>query len=888
VQIQQTSGAPGNEGLNVRVRGTGSITAGMSPLYVIDGYPMESSAFSLINPSDIESIQVLKDASSTAIYGSRGSNGVIIVTTKKGAIGPATFSYNTYVGVQQVAKKIDMMNSREYLEFFKDGHNQAWLDRAPMAGDPPHTIHDSNEMRSKYSNSSFYIIPESFNDPSNFGEVDWQDLIFRNAMMQRHELSMMGGAGNTRYSVSGSYTDQDGIEINSDYKRYNLRSSVTSQLSKKLEVGLNVSGYFSVANSLDNGKDSPLSYAIYLPPIYPLRNPDGTYGSQVRNPDIWAGDVANPIGIAENVTNFTSRNGLIASTYAQYELLPDLRYKISLNGSLENRRQKYYRPSFVDTDGSRAPKTADARNETWFDRDWLVEQTLTYNKIVAQKHALGFLAGFTSQQSFGENARVNAQNFPNDVVRTVNAGQIVGGTGTEYMNALISYLGRFTYSYNDKYLLTANIRTDGSSKFGSNNRWGTFPSVSVGWRVNNEPFLENVGQISDLKLRASWGLVGNNRLTSNYGAISRLSNSYYVLNGALVNAVNPINYDNPDLGWETTRQWNLGLEFGLLNDRIRLEADFYNSRSVDLLLDVPVPTLTGYASQLQNIGQVENKGMEYLLRTRNLTGDFQWNTDFNVSFNRNKVLALGPDKRPIYAGAANAANTFITTIGKPVATFYGYQYDGVFRNQAELDAAPHLANDRPGDPRYVDVNGDGVINASDKTYIGNNQPDFIYGFNNDFSFKRFDFNVQLTGSQGAKIFSFFNRMVGIYHGDRNGLDKLNKRWRSEEDPGDGTVLRANRDPKGLQKEPSSYWVENGSFLRIRNASLGYTFDQELIKRLKMRSLRAYVTGQNLYTFTKYPGFDPETSSEGGGLSRGGDYLGYPPARTLILGLNISF
>jgi TonB-linked SusC/RagA family outer membrane protein len=887
VQIQQTNGAPGGEGLSIRVRGTGSITAGMSPLYVIDGYPMEGSAFSLINPSDIESIQVLKDASSTAIYGSRGSNGVIIVTTKKGAIGPPTISYNTYVGVQQVAKKIDVMNSREYLEFFKDGHNQAWLDRTPMAGNPPHTIHDSNEMRSKYSNSGFYIIPESFNDPSNFGEVDWQDLIFRNAMMQRHEMSVMGGVENTRYSVSGSYTNQDGIEINSDYQRYNLRSSLTSRLTKKLEVGLNVSGYYSQGNSLDNGKDSPLSYAIYLPPIYPLRNADGTYGSQVRNSEIWAGDVANPIGIAENVTNFNSRNGLIASAYAQYELIPYLNYKISLNGTLENRRLKYYRPSFVDTDGSRAPKTADARNETNFERDWLVEQTLNYNKVLGQKHTIGVLAGFTTQKSFGEFARVNAQNFPNDVVRTINAGQIVGGTNTEYLNSLISYLGRLTYAYDDKYLLTANIRTDGSSKFGANNKWGTFPSVSVGWRLNNEPFLNQVSQISDLKVRASWGLVGNNRI-GNYDAIARTSTSYYVLNNALVNAVNPINYPNPDLGWEKTRQWNLGLEVGVLNDRIRLEADFYNSRSVDLLLNVPVPTLTGYGSQLQNIGQVENKGMEYLLQTRNFTGAFKWSTDFNISFNRNKVLALGPDSRPIYAGAANAGNTFITTVGKPVATFYGYLYDGVFLNQAELDAAPHLVNDRPGDPRYVDVNGDGLINASDKTYIGNNQPNYILGFNNDFSYKGFDLNFQLTGSQGAKIYSFFNRMVGIYHGDRNGLDKLNNRWRSEAEPGNGTILRANRDPKGLQKEPSSYWVEDGSFLRIRNVSLGYNFDKDLIKRLKMSNLRAYVTGQNLYTFTKYPGFDPETSSEGSGLSRGGDYLGYPPARTLILGLNISF
>ncbi|GAA4465752.1 TonB-dependent receptor [Nibrella saemangeumensis] len=887
VQVQQTNGAPGGEGLTIRVRGTGSITAGSAPLYVIDGYPMEGSAFSLINPSDIESIQVLKDASSTAIYGSRGANGVIIVTTKKGTVGTPTISYNTFYGMQQVARKIKMMNSREYLEFFKDGHNQAWLDRAPLPGDAPHSITDGNAIRQKYTNSSFYIIPESFNDPSNFGEINWQDEIFRTAPTQRHELSLTGGVEKTRYAISGSYTNQQGIQINSDYKRYNLRTNVTSNVSKKLEVGMTVSGYFSENNSVDNGKDSPLAYAIYLPPIYPLRNPDGTYGSQVRNPEIWAGDVANPVGIAENITNLTNRNGLIASAYAQYEIIPGLKYRLSLNGTMENRRLKYYRPSFVDTDGSRAPKTADARNETWLDRDWLIEHTLNYNKTLFTKHNINLLAGYTAQKSYGEYARVNAQNFPNDVVRTLSAGQIVAGTNTEYQNSLISYLGRVNYSYEDKYLLTASIRTDGSSRFGANNKWGTFPSVSVGWRVNSEPFMSSFQPVSDLKLRASWGLVGNNRI-GNYDAIARTGTSYYVLNNNLVNSVNPINYPNPDLGWEKTRQWNLGFDLGLLNERIRLEADFYNSRSVDLLLNVPVPTLTGYSSQLQNIGKVENKGMEYLLRTRNLIGKFRWSTDFNISFNKNKVLALGPDQRPIYAGAPNANNTFITTIGMPIATFYGYLYDGVFKNQAELDAAPHLANDRPGDPRYVDINKDGVINADDKTYIGNNQPKFIFGFGNDFAYKGFDLNLQVTGSQGAKLFSFFNRMVGIYHGDRNGLVKLNDRWRSESEPGSGDILRANRDPKGLQKEPSSYWVEDGSFVRIRNVSLGYTFNNTLTQRIHVRGLRVYVTGQNLYTFTKYPGFDPETSSQGDGLSRGGDYLGYPSARTIIAGLNVSF
>ncbi|HEX9958961.1 MAG TPA: TonB-dependent receptor [Fibrella sp.] len=887
VQVQQTNGAPGGEGLTIRVRGTGSISAGSSPLYVIDGYPIDGSGFSLVNPSDIESIQVLKDASSTAIYGSRGANGVILVTTKKGKIGAPTIAFSSFYGLQQVARKIGVMNTREYLQFFKDGHNQAWLDRAPLPGDAPHTINDPNSVREKYTNSSFYVIPDSFNDPSKFPDINWQDQIFRTAPTQRHELSVSGGVDKTRYAVSGSYTNQQGIQINSDYKRYNMRTNITSNLSKKLEVGVSVSGYYSENNNVDNGKDSPLSYAVYLPPIYPLRNPDGTYGSQVRNSEIWAGDVANPVGIAENITNFTSRNGLIASSYAQFQLIEGLAYKVSLNGSLENQRLKYYRPSFVDTDGSRAPKTADARNETSMNRDWLVEQTLNYNKTLFTKHSINLLAGYTTQKSYGEFARVNAQNFPNDVVRTLSAGQIVGGTNTETEYSLISYLGRFNYAYDDKYLFTASIRTDGSSRFGANNKWGTFPSVSAGWRVSGESFMRDVRPVSDLKLRASWGLVGNNRI-GDYDAIARTSTGYNVLNNALVNAVNPVNYPNPDLGWEKTRQWNVGFDLGLLNERIRLEADFYNSRSVDLLLNVPVPTLTGYSTQLQNIGQIENKGMEFLLRTRNMVGAFKWSTDFNISFNKNTVLALGPDRRPIYAGAANAGNTFITTIGLPIATFYGYQYDGIFKNQAELDASPHLANDHAGDPRYVDINKDGQINADDKTYIGNNQPNFIFGFSNDFAYKGFDLNLQLTGSQGAKLFSFFNRMVGIYHGDRNGLLKLNDRWRSESEVGTGNILRANRDPKGLQKEPSSYWVEDGSFVRIRNVSLGYTFSNAITKQLHVKGLRLYVTGQNLYTFTKYIGYDPETSSEGSGLSRGGDYLGYPSARTVIAGLNVTF
>jgi len=885
VQVQQVSGAPGGEGLAIRVRGSGSITAGQEPLYVIDGYPMEGSAFAMVNASDIESIQVLKDASSTAIYGSRGSNGVVIVNTKKGRVGAPKISYNTYFGVQQVSKKIDVMNSEQYLEFFKDSHNQAWLDRTPLPGNPPHTILDDNSIRETYSNSSYYIIPEDFNDPNNFVDTDWQDELFRNAITQRHELSIMGGGDNTRYFVSAGYNQQDGILLNSDYERYNLRTNITSNVNEKLVVGVNFSGYYSERNSLDEGKYSALAYTLQLPPIYPVRNPDGTYGSMVRNHEIWPGDVASPIGVAENTTNFTNNNGFIASAYAEYSILENLKYKLSLNGAADNMRFKYYLPSFVDTDGTRAPHTADARNETWLNKNWLIENTISYNKTVSEKHSFDLLAGYTAQKFFREYARVNAQNFPNDAVQTLSAGQIVGGSSTESMNTLISYLGRVNYSYNNKYLLTANIRSDGSSKFGENNRWGTFPSLSVGWRVDQENFFSGIETINDLKVRASWGLVGNNRI-GDYASIGLTSTSYYVLNNSLVNAVNPNTFPNADLGWETTEQVNLGFDLGILNSRIRLEGDFYRSISVDLLLDVPVPTITGYDTQLQNIGKVENKGMEFLLRTLNFIDDFKWSTDFNISFNRNKVLALGPEDRPIFAGASSAPNTFITTVGQPIATFYGYLYDGVFMNQAELDASPHVAGDSAGDPRYVDLNNDGVINSDDRTYIGNNQPEFIYGMNNDFSYKGFNLNVQLTGSYGAETFSFFNRMVGFSHGDRNGLIKLTNRWRSETDPGDGNIFRANRDPKGLQKQPSNYWVEDASFLRIRNVSLGYTFNE--LKKLNMTALRIYLTGQNLYTFTNYSGYDPETSSEGSGLSRGGDYLGYPSARTYMIGFNVSF
>lgn len=900
VQIQQLSGMPGAEGLSIRVRGTGSITQSNEPLYVIDGYPMEGNAFRMISPSNIESIEVLKDASSTAIYGSRGANGVIIITTKKGA-GTPSISFNMYAGVQQPEKYFDMMNRDEFIDYFIDGRNQAWLDAGIVKADPdksPHKADDPNSRRKLYPNSAtLYEIPDgqggytyNFLDPASVAQMpdnDWQRLLFRNAIMQKYELTLSGGSSNTQYLFSAGYIQQEGIVLNSDFDRINLNANINSKVNEKLRVGINMSSYFSTANEQVEGKYSPIQIALQLPPIFPVTNEDGTYGSMVRNYDIFPGDVASPIGMAEQITTLRKRYGWLAILFADWEIVNDLHYKISLNGGVQDNNRNYYLPSYVDMDASRAPRMAEATNEKQTDKDWVLEQTLTYQKTFAGKHAVTALAGYTTQKHFYDRLFGEARGFPNDKIKTINAGNMYDLTGTESEYSMISYLARLNYTYDNKYLFAAAFRSDGSSRFGKNNKWGSFPSISAGWRIKQENFMKGVDLIDDLKLRASYGIAGNNRI-GNYSAIGLLNIGYYPTGDALQNTVNPNTMPNDDLGWEKTEQINLGFDLSLLNNRFRLEGDFYNSESLELLLNVPVPTITGYTSQMQNVGKVQNKGMEFLVSTKNLINVFKWSTSFNISFNKNEVLEVGPDGRPIFASAPNASNAFITQIGSPIASFYGYVYEGVFMSQEELDKYPHLSQDKVGDGRYRDINGDKKMDAKDMTILGDNHPLFTGGLANNFEYKNFNLGVQLTGSYGAEVFSIYKRMIAVYHGDRNAMVEVLDRWNSPDDPGNGQIFRPTRTPTGWSRSPSSLWLTDGSYLRIRNVTLSYNFDSAVVNKLAMKGLRVYLTGQNLYTFTKNPGYDPEASSEGGGLTKGGDYTGYPSARAFIFGVNVTF
>lgn len=901
VQVQQTGGAPGGEGLSIRVRGVGSITQSSDPLYVVDGYPMEGSAFRLLNTADIESVQVLKDASSTAIYGSRGANGVVIVTTKKGKVGPPTINVSTFAGFQQIGSKIEMMNRDQYVDWFVDGRNQAWLDAKVIDTDPdqtPHSASDPNSRRNLYSGASTqYNIPDgtggykyNFRDPASVATMpdnDWQDLLFRTALTTQNEVSVSGGTENTQYTFSGSYAKQEGIVLGTNYDRFNFRSNINSKVSKRITLGANLMAYTSNAREQESGKYSPVMFALQLPSIFPLRNEDGTYGSMVRNPEILAGDVTNPIGVAEQVLNTRKRYGWLGTVSGELEVLQNLKYKVNINGGIQDNQQKIFEASYIDFDASKGPRPARGVNQRGTDYDWVIENTLNYAQTFGEKHVLSGLIGYTTQKHSFNNMFGEARGFANDEIKTLNAGTMYALTSNDSEYSMISYLGRVNYAYNDKYLLTATFRGDGSSRFGMNRRWGTFPSVSAGWRVSQEKFMQRFKQISDLKIRAGYGIVGNNRI-GDYSAIGLLNSGFYPTGNTLQNTANPNTMENMDLGWEKTRQYNLGFELGIVNDRIRIEGDFYDSQSIDLLLNVPLPVITGYSTQIQNIGKVQNRGMEFLVTTRNLIGDFKWSTNFNISFNKNKVLAVGPDNRPIYGSAPNANNAFITTIGSPIASFYGYNYEGVYMSQEELDRYPHLSADKVGDGRYADLNGDGVLDQNDKTILGDNNPDFLAGMTNNFSYKNFSLGVQFTASYGAKLFSFYKRMVGIYHGDRNGMIEQVDRWRSPEQPGDGVHFRATRTPSGWQRDPSSAWIQDASYLRLRNVNLAYDFNKSFAEKLRLRGLRVYVTGTNLFTITKYTGYDPETSSEGTGLTKGGDYLGYPTARTFIFGANFTF
>ena len=897
VQITQTQGAPGMAP-TIKVRGSSSINAGTTPLYVIDGIPLEDNTVSTgdngsasnmsfnrnplnsINPNDIESIEILKDASSAAIYGSRGANGVVLVTTKQGKVGKTKIEANYEFGLSRVNRRIKVMNATEWIDFETAARNNSW---ATILKNNPDAVRGNNT-----------IIPKEFSDPAwleRIGEgTDWQDVLFRTAFTHNAQVSASGGNEKTQFMLSAGYLNQEGVVDQNEYDRISLRSNVRHQFNDHFNVGMNISLTRSNDASYGTaGKSDVVSLTVQSAPIFPLYVETGNLGFKDPN-SIWNTFVKygfqqwHPYSLTREMSKKKTTNTILVNSFLEWKLMDGLTFKTALNANSEdsqynsywNEGQKYGYSGWV-------PATADFYSMRSF--NWAWENTLNYNKVFAGDHAVTGLLGYTMQEQRIELGNMTAGSFSNDMVHTLNAGKVSKGATSAEEWALLSYLARATYSYQGKYLASLALRADGCSRFGKNNRWGYFPSASIAWRMSEESFMKNIEWVDNLKLRLSYGETGNNQI-SNYGAIGLLGYSPYVEKGNSVQGIYTNTFPDADLKWEKTGQVNFGIDAGFLKNRINMGLDIYYSKTRDLLLDVPIPVLTGFTSSLTNIGELENRGIELSLSTRNIEGAFTWSTDFNISVNRNKVLKLGANDAPILVNTNDAISK--TEVGQPVGNYFGYIIDGVL-SQKDIDSGmPVYPGSEAGDPKVRNVNGDKVINSDDRTIIGNYQPDFTWGMTNNFSYKGVELSVMLSGAQGGEIMNQHSRFLKSFNGDRNAYQYVTDYWKSDADPGSGKINKPRVIQNTVQAQSSTYWVEDASFVRIKNIRLGYNFPSSLVSKWHISNIKLYVNLENVYVFSDYSNYDPEGSTFQSGYRVGYDYGAYPNPFSATAGVNFTF
>lgn len=867
VQVNQASGTPGG-GMVIRVRGAGSIGAGDDPLYVVDGFPINNSydkaqnPLSTLNPDDIESISVLKDAASSAIYGSRGANGVVLITTKKGKSGQSTVDFNVYTGIQSIpaARKLDMMTAEEYANWRVEH-------RRDIAA---------------FNNVPFdeATVPDLYKNPQALGKgVNWLNELTRTAPMQNYNVTITNGTDKTRIMASAGYFNQQGVVRNTGFERYSVRMNLETNLSKKLTLGFNLAPSYTtrkLADSEGHFESAILTQALLTTPVSQVRLDDGSFNPMITSPDAF--ENSNPLNVLENTKRKSTNVRALFNSYLNWQILPGLSAKTSFNVDWQDGKFNVFQPSYVGSFRNPPPQPARGQFDSNVVLNWLNENTINYNKAWGD-HRLDALAGFTVQRERGERNSMSGSEYPNDVVQTINAATVVTSDGDVQKWQLLSYLARVNYAFKDRYLLSGTIRRDGSSRFGQQNRWGTFPSGSIGWRLSEENFFPKVRQLDELKLRASYGIAGNNAI-GNYTAIPLIEQSNYAFGNTLANGVSLNSLANQRLGWESSKQMDIGLDMSLFKGRLIVAAEYYTRNTKQMLQTIDIPISSGFSQAITNLGNVRNRGWEFSVSSLNTTGKLKWETDFNISFNRNKVLDIGSKQR-IITGVAGAGGTNITLVGQPMGMFYGYVFDGLFMNQEELDRYPHVSGQVVGTVRYKDIDGNGQINANDQTIIGNPHPDFIFGMTNRFRYKDFDLSVLLSGSYGAEILDqykqFTTNLDGVFNVERDVMD----RYRSPENPGAG-ILPTTVSSTNLARDfRPSHWVKDASYISLRNVTFGYNF-----KTSFSRSMRIYFSAQNVLFITPYKGGNPEISFSGSNsLAPGVNFTGYPVPATYTLGVN---
>ncbi|MEM9327392.1 MAG: TonB-dependent receptor [Bacteroidota bacterium] len=887
VQVTQTSAAPGG-GVSINIRGNSSINAGNDPLYVIDGFPLIPDAagatptgdisgngvaytgqnpnpLSTINPSDIVSIEVLKDASATAIYGARGANGVVLITTRRGEQGAASVNLEMYHGVQWAASEIDFLNAAQ--------HGQILNDLADAEGEE-----------------------RPFDNPASLGQgTDWVDQIVGPAAISNYYLSVSGGSEKTRYALTGSYFNQEGIVRNSGFERGTFRMNLDSDLNSKLKVGTNWTLALSSNDIvLTNGpgvsgdRTSAFAWAQRLSPTLPIRDANGDFVlSDVGDTRV----IGNPVAMTEpNVVDEVVTTRFLGTVFAEYQILDDLSFRTNLGGDFITAKRNFFYPA-THIRAFNSGRAGVGQNTTY---NWLFENTLTYDKSFNSDHQLNVLLGVTAQEERLERVRAGSSSFGferlgfnNLAVGEVPDTPISGAR--EW--SLLSYIARINYAWKGKYLLTLTGRADGSSRFGSNNRYGYFPSGSVGWRLSDEPFVQDLAFFDDLKLRVSYGLTGNQEIPVNL-AFTQMTASKVPLDatGSLgVTGLRPTAIGNPDLQWESTSQFDIGLDMAFWGSRVSVTADYYVKNTRDMLLLVDLPGPSGFGGAFRNIGEVENRGFELSLNAILVDSDLKWRLSGNLSVNRNEVLDLGEDNE-IFVSVPNffqSDNEFVIREGQPIGSFFGAYFGGIYESQDQIDAMGIQPDAQPGDRIYLDVSGpdgvpDGIYSPEfDHGIIGNPFPDFIYGFSNDFGYKGFELNLFFNGSVGNEIINFNRAAWEGGNAQNNKITSYLNRWTPENTQTD--IARLQAGPEIV----NTRLIEDASFLRLRTVTLAYNLPMTNVKAVQ--SAKIYVTGQNLLTFTDYSGYDPEVNFTGsGGNVRGFDADGYPASKMFLVGLNVGF
>ena len=899
VQIQANTGTPGGS-TTIRIRGTNSLNATSQPIFVIDGIIIDtatsddgnSNPLSSINPSDIVSMDILKDASATAIYGSRASNGVIMITTKRGSSSEASITYDGYVGWQEMPKKLEVMNLQQYAQHYKD-------------------ITDAQIKPA----SSTWIRGDLMGEGT-----DWQDELYRQALMTSHNISMTGGSQASTYAISAGYLDQDGIAIGSGFRRLTLRGNLDANIKKWLKGGVN----FSLADSKQQTASTYniIMTALTSQPSVAVHNPSGGYDGP---DDQWMPD--NPVALAEITDNYNKKTNFRVNTYLDATILKGLTFKTELSADYNFNNYYYYQPDYQF-----GVKTNDIRTGRWTKTNtkyWSWRNILTYDNAFG-KHNINVMVGQEMSHNHFETQVSSTTGYLSNSATDISAGSYDDSRTTGYQNnnSLFSYFGRAFYNYDDRYMLTATLRRDGSSKFAKGNRWGWFPSAALAWRVSNESFLKDNKVLDNLKLRLGWGATGNQNV-EDWAYTAMLANYTTSWGVGVLNANNA----NPDLKWETTYSTNIGLDVSVLGGRIEFIADWYYKKTKDLLLKLDLPAFlgsgagSGYgvaSNPWGNVGSLRNTGFEFTLNTVNIDyKGFTWRTNAVMSINRNKVLSLdtetGTLPQTLQVGSETATVTN-TVVGQPIGQFWGYKVIGRFDKPEDFYYKDANGNVKPvalpegssigqnetwlGDYIFADLNGDGVINNDDQTFIGNPEPKFTWGFGNTFSYKGFDLTVQFSGSYGNKVLNYGRRTLEVSGSTSNLLTSVLDYARVEKIDPNGpddyrnyyVVNTSSIQPrlytssgKNRNDRVSDAYVEDGSYIRLQNISLSYTFPKAWLKKIYINNLKLYCNLQNLYTWTKYKGYDPEVGSLwGNALMNGIDYGRYPSPRIYTFGLNVTF